>query len=66
MHHEKREEVLQMVAVVPRNVAVTFVSGKREFVFKPKDLEHYFGERARRGNSLPRGLSRIDRINCDA
>ncbi len=60
--YEKRKEVLQCLAVVPPNVPVKFVSGKREFVLKPQELQHYVGERARRGNLLPRGLQRVDKI----
>jgi topoisomerase-4 subunit A len=26
------------------------------------DLEHYYGERGRRGNKLPRGLQRVDSV----
>ena len=31
---------------------------------KNKDLEHYFGERGRRGRRLPRGFQRVDRLDC--
>jgi len=61
--YEKREEVLQFIAIVPANVPVKFISGKREFVMKPEELAHYMGERARRGNLLPRGLQRVDAIS---
>jgi topoisomerase-4 subunit A len=61
--YAKREEIMQLVAVVPAHVPVKFMSGKREFVMKPEELLHYMGERARRGNLLPRGLQRVDNIS---
>ena len=35
---------------------------KRKLTLKASDIEHYRGERGRRGNKLPRGLQRVDRI----
>ena len=37
-------------------------AGKRTLSLKADDLEHYKGERGRRGNKLPRGLQRIDEV----
>lgn len=37
-------------------------AGKRHLKLRFSDLEHYRGERGRRGNKLPRGLQRVDRI----
>ena len=39
---------------------MTLHAGKRKLTLKPSDLEHYHGERGRRGNKLPRGLQRVD------
>jgi len=33
---------------------------------KPSDLEHYRGERGRRGNKLPRGYQRVDSLEVIA
>jgi topoisomerase-4 subunit A len=41
-------------------------SGKRYLLMKPKDLEHYRGERGRRGHKLPRGFQKVDRLDVDA
>jgi topoisomerase-4 subunit A len=60
--YEKREEVLQCVAVVSKEGSVQLVSGKRSFVLTAKDLAHYMGERARRGHALPRGMQRVEQI----
>ena len=35
-------------------------SGQREMTLKPRDLEHYIGERGRRGSALPRGWRKVD------
>ena len=45
---------------MPEGSSVTLHAGKRKLTLKPSDLEHYYGERGRRGNKLPRGLQRVD------
>ncbi|SNY52347.1 topoisomerase-4 subunit A [Arsukibacterium tuosuense] len=57
-----REEYVCQLAVVPAEGGVTLVAGKRKLTLKTADLEHYVGERGRRGNKLPRGLQRIDEV----
>ncbi|MDX1536901.1 DNA topoisomerase IV subunit A [Arsukibacterium sp.] len=57
-----REEYVCQLAVVPADGGVTLVAGKRKLSLKTADLEHYRGERGRRGNKLPRGLQRIDEV----
>ncbi len=41
---------------------VKILAGKRGMTLTAADLEHYQGERGRRGNKLPRGLQRVDGI----
>jgi topoisomerase-4 subunit A len=41
---------------------LTVISGKRLLKIKPADLEHYQGERGRRGQKLPRGFQRVDQL----
>ena len=60
---QAREEFVKLLAVVPAGASVTLHAGKRKLTLKPSDLEHYHGERGRRGNKLPRGLQRVDQ--CD-
>lgn len=57
---QAREEFVKVLAVVPLGSSVTLHAGKRKLTLKPTDLEHYHGERGRRGNKLPRGLQRVD------
>ncbi|HET8817150.1 MAG TPA: DNA topoisomerase IV subunit A [Pseudidiomarina sp.] len=59
---QSREEYVVAIAVVPPETAITLLAGKRKLTLKPADLEHYRGERGRRGNKLPRGLQRVDGI----
>ena len=55
-----REEYLTGLAVLPAGATLVLQAGKRTLSLKPDDLEHYKGERGRRGNKLPRGFQRVD------
>ena len=59
---QAREEWMAAVVVVGEDQSLTIHSGKRHHVLKRPDLEHYRGERGRRGNKLPRGFQKVDRI----
>ena len=43
----------------PRDTLVIH-AGRRHLSLKPADLEHYFGERGRRGAKLPRGFQNVE------
>lgn len=58
----KREEYVVDITIIPKAGSVTLISGKRSLTIKPSDLEHYSGERGRRGLKLPRGMQRVDRF----
>jgi len=58
----KREEFVTMLKIIPKGSSVTLHAGKRKLTLKASDLEHYQGERGRRGSKLPRGLQRVDNI----
>jgi len=55
-----REEFVVGIVVVSVGDSLTIYSGKRHLTLKAKDLEHYAGERGRRGAKLPRGFQRVD------
>lgn len=57
-----REEYLTDLAVLPSGAALVLQAGKRTLTLKAEDLEHYKGERGRRGNKLPRGFQRVDQL----
>ncbi|TRO17614.1 DNA topoisomerase IV subunit A [Ectopseudomonas mendocina] len=57
-----REEYLTDLAVLPSGASLVLQAGKRTLTLKADDLEHYKGERGRRGNKLPRGFQRVDQL----
>ena len=59
-----RQEYVSDYAILESEGSLIVYSGKRYHVIKNKDLEHYFGERGRRGRKLPRGFQRVDRLDC--
>ncbi|MFU8836872.1 MAG: DNA topoisomerase IV subunit A [Thiohalomonadaceae bacterium] len=64
--HATREEYVVAMAVLPRGSELTVLAGKRHISLKGDDLEHYLGERGRRGNKLPRGFQRVDGLLATA
>ena len=40
-------------------------AGRRHMTLRPGDLDAYRGERGRRGNKLPRGLQRVERLSVE-
>jgi topoisomerase-4 subunit A len=61
-----REEFVVAITIIPEGESLTIYSGKRHLTLKPKDIEHYVGERGRRGSKLPRGFQRVDDIGADS
>ncbi|QOL26826.1 DNA topoisomerase IV subunit A [Thalassotalea sp. LPB0316] len=60
-----REELVKLIQIIQPGQAITLHAGKRKLTLKASDVEHYRGERGRRGNKLPRGLQRVDRIELE-
>lgn len=60
---QSREEFLVALQVVSTGEKLTIFSGKRHLTLKLSDLEHYQGERGRRGNKLPRGFQKVDGVS---
>ena len=59
---QSREEfMVDVVAFVPGQ-SLKVWAGKRHLAMKLSDMEHYIGERGRRGHKLPRGFQRVDRL----
>jgi len=63
---KSREEFVAAVAVVKPGETLLVHSGKRHLGLKLSDLEHYRGERGRRGNKLPRGFQKVDRVEVQS
>lgn len=53
------QEWLQSVTLVPENHSLTLHAGRRHLTLKTADLQHYAGERGKRGHKLPRGLQKV-------
>ncbi len=61
-----RDEYLTDLAVLPEGATLVLQAGKRTLSLRADDLEHYKGERGRRGNKLPRGFQRVDALLVEA
>ena len=59
---QNREEYMVAAVVMAATDSITLHAGKRHMTLRFSDLEHYIGERGRRGHKLPRGLQRVDRV----
>ena len=62
---QAREEYVIDYGVISQGDALVVHSGKRYLVMKAKDLEHYSGERGRRGHKLPRGFQKVDKLEVE-
>ncbi len=59
---EERVEFMSFVRVFSEVDTLVVHSGKRTLSLKIDELEHYRGERARRGLKLPRGFQKVDAV----
>lgn len=57
-----REEFLADLILLKENNSLKIISGKRELILKPSDLGNFQGERAQRGNKLPKALRNVDKL----
>ncbi len=62
----KSGEALLSAQVVGPAQQLVVQAGQRHLKLKFKDLEHYIGERARRGRRLPRGFQKVDALAVEA
>ncbi|MDY6984378.1 MAG: DNA topoisomerase IV subunit A, partial [Pseudomonadota bacterium] len=57
-----RSEYVVAYAVMNAGQVLVVHSGRQYLKLGMDDLEHYRGERGRRGNKLPRGYQKVDRV----
>ncbi|WP_373089107.1 DNA topoisomerase IV subunit A [Zhongshania sp.] len=57
-----REEYVTAVTIFGERDVLKVISGKRHLSLKFAELEHYVGERGRRGHKLPRGFQKVDAL----
>tara|TARA_R110002020_G_scaffold21373_80_gene72628 strand:+ start:8127 stop:10376 length:2250 start_codon:yes stop_codon:yes gene_type:complete len=60
------QEKVVAIASVPQGGELTVYSGKQKLVLSWRDLQAYEGSRASRGNLLPRGFTKVDRVEVGA
>ena len=60
-----RSEIMKVIKVISDKNTLVVYSGKRKLNLKFADLEHYRGERARRGLKLPRGFQKMDYVEVE-
>ncbi len=58
----ERQEFVVAYAVLNAGQVLIIHSGKRYIRLARDDLEHYRSERGRRGNKLPRGFQKVDKV----
>lgn len=61
----ERLEFIVALCVIGSADVLTIHAGRRYLNMKSADLEHYRGERGRRGNKLPRGFQNVDRVEIN-
>lgn len=59
------EFVIALACFAPEDTLMVH-AGRQHLKLKPSDLEHYRGERGRRGNKLPRGYQRVDSLDVES
>jgi topoisomerase-4 subunit A len=59
------EEIMVSAVVIGAEDTLLVFSGKRKLKLKGSDLEHYQGERGRRGNKLPRGFQNVSGLGVE-
>ena len=62
---QSREEFVVAIQVLGEGESLVVYAGKRHLSLKFSELEHYRGERGRRGNKLPRGFQKVDSMQVD-
>lgn len=60
--YQSGEEKLVAAAVVPEDGSLQVFCGQRMMTIKWDDTDHYYGDRGLRGNMLPKGWRRTDRL----
>jgi topoisomerase-4 subunit A len=60
-----REEFVIDMALLHDQQNLLIVGDGKPFTMKPADWKHYLGERARRGNKLPRGCRHVGKLQVE-
>ena len=57
-----KENRLIFVKTLQKGNDLKIFSGKQSYTIKAKDLENFVGTRGRKGNFLPKGYRKVDKI----
>lgn len=60
-----REEIVMDIAVLNSDQNLLIVGDGKPFTLKPADWKNFLGERARRGNKLPRGCRQVVKLRVE-
>ncbi|ROR98775.1 topoisomerase-4 subunit A [Sinobacterium caligoides] len=63
---ESRDEFLLSALILAEEDKLVVHAGKRHLSMKLAELEHYRGERGRRGHKLPRGFQKVDKLTIES
>ncbi len=58
-----REEYLVDIALISEKQKLVIHSGKRQLKLPFSELEHYIGEKGKRGSKLPRGYQKVSKLD---
>ena len=59
---ESRENKLVFIKTLQKGSDLKIYSGKQSYTVKAKDLENFVGTRGRKGNFLPKGYRRVEKL----
>src|SRR5699024_9794010 len=62
---QERAEFVQALTILQPNATLVVQAGRRHMSRTPRDLDHYSGERGRRGAKLPRGFQNVTSISVE-
>jgi len=59
---KNKDETVVILKLLKLTDTLTLYSGKRHLILRNRDIESFTCERSRRGQKLPRGFQKVDRI----
>ena len=59
---ESKENKLVFIKTLEKGSDLKIYSGKQSYTVKAKDLENFVGTRGRKGNFLPKGYRRVEKL----
>ena len=62
---KSKETVVSLTRLNPATDILTLYVGKRHLTLKERDIEAYTMERSRRGQKLPRGFQKVERVEVE-